>query len=255
MDEARKGFNGFREGDEVILEKSNDTWKIAEIDKQLFTLVRGKTATVVDTFQEPVRHTDARLEWQRTNELIGETAKRWKNVETEYTTIKENCVGGMCGLGGNRLGASRGGNMPLAQMTAINMSNIPSTKSSKESIYKFIKNNDLHRCQREVAVPRLSETFTNAIEEMDQILDDAILSESEGQTDQIDSMYDYKSAPIGESAKKSAFAMGWQAIAEKEEKPKAKKAAKPKVEKNAEDEAARLTKLNQEIEDILGDDL
>jgi hypothetical protein len=30
--ESRDGFNGYRVGDEVILEKSNDTWKIAEID-------------------------------------------------------------------------------------------------------------------------------------------------------------------------------------------------------------------------------
>lgn len=42
---------------------------------------------------------------------------------------------------------------------------------------------------------------------------------------------------------------------EKIEKPKAKKTSKPKVEKNTEDEADRLAKLNQEIEDILGDDL
>ena len=43
--------------------------------------------------------------------------------------------------------------------------------------------------------------------------------------------------------------------ADKTEKPKTKKVAEPKVEKNAEDEADRLAKLNQEIEDILGDDL
>ena len=224
--ESRDGFNGFRTGDEILLEGSSDVWKIAEIDSQIFTLVRGKTATVVDTFKSPIRHADTRLEWQRTNELIGETAKRWKSVEESYNAVNEACVGGVCGLGGgNRLGGQKVGmgGILLSPATSINMSNLPSSKVSKNSIYKFIKDNDLHRVQREVAMPRISETFTNPVEEMTQVLDDAILSETDGQTEQIDSMYEYKSAPLGEHARKDAFSKGWQSVAESEEKPEPKK--------------------------------
>jgi hypothetical protein len=226
--ESRDGFNGYRVGDEVILEKSSDTWKIAEIDRNIFTLVRGKTATVVDTFKESIRHADTRLEWQRTNELVKESSKRWSDVEKNYTTTNEACVGGMCGLGGgNRLGGEKVGmgNMLLSPMTAIaTQGNVKSSVAPKSSIYKFIKDNDLHRCQREVAIPRLSEAFTNPIEEMAQILDDAVLSESEGQAENIDGIYEYKCAPIGEHARKDAFSKGWQQVNESEEKPAPKKA-------------------------------
>jgi len=225
--ESREGFNGYRVGDEVILEKSNDTWKIAEIDRNIFTLVRGATATVIDTFKEDIRHADTRLEWQRTNELVKESANRWSQVEKNYTTTNEACVGGVCGLGGgNRLGGEKVGmgNMLLSPITSIpTQGNIPSSKAPKTQIYKFIKDNDLHRCQREVAIPRLSETFTNPIEEMEQILDDAVLSESDGQTESIDGIYEYKAAPIGEHARKDAFSKGWQQVNESEEKPAPKK--------------------------------
>lgn len=226
--ESRNGFNGYRVGDEVILEKSKDTWKISEIDESVFTLVRGQTATVIDTFKEDIRHADSRLEGQRNNELIGESAKRWASVEKSYTTTNESCVGGVCGLGGgNRLGGEKlgMGNMLLSPMTTINTGHIPSSKAQKSSIYKFIKDNDLHRCQREIAIPRLSEAFTNPIEEMAQILDDAILSESEGQTESIDGIYEYIGSPIGEHARKDAFKKGWQQIDENEVKPAPKKAA------------------------------
>jgi hypothetical protein len=162
------------------------------------------------------------LEWQRTNELVKETANRWSQVEKNYTTTNEACVGGVCGLGGgNRLGGEKVGmgNMMLSPMTSIaTQGNVPSSKAPKSSIYKFIKDNDLHRCQREVAIPRLSEAFTNPIEEMTQILDDAVLSESEGQAEKIDGIYEYKCAPIGEHARKSAFKSGWQMVAESEAK-------------------------------------
>jgi len=254
MKEARDGFNGYRVGDEVILEKSNDTWKIAEIDRNIFTLVRGSTATVIDTFKEDIRHVDTRLEWQRTNELVKETANCWAQVESNYTTTNEACVGGVCGLGGgNRLGGEKigMGNMLLSPMTAIpTQGNVPSSAAPKSQIYKFIKDNDLHRCQREVAIPRLSDAFTNPIEEMTQILDDAVLSESEGQSESIDGIYEYKCAPIGEHARKSAFQSGWQAIAESEAKI-INEVGTPEQHKLIHDYLASIGKTPKQIRNIM----
>lgn len=223
MAEAREGFNGFRVGDEVILEGSSDTWTIASIKKNMFTLNRGKTTTTIDFFKESVRHMESRLEWQRNNELVSETANRWKEVEENYKS-DETCVTGVCGLGGgNRLGGEKLGSDILASDDVGDTSQFTAKVADKNSIYKYIKDNALHRCQREVAIPRVCEKFNNPYEEMNQIIDDAVLSETNGQTEQIDALYDYKCAPISEHARKDAFSKGWQSINENEVKPEPKK--------------------------------
>jgi len=212
----REGFNGFRVGDEVLVEKSVDTWNILAINKNIFTLGRGKTTTKIDIFTESIRHADSKLEWQATTELMGESKRRWASVAANYVTEGETQVTGVVGLGGgNRLGGQKFGAEDLA---ADKIGTVGSSAADRKDIYKYIKDNALHRCAREVAVQRVCERFTNPLEEINNIVDDAVLSEDTTQVEQIDSQYSYRSAPIGEHALRQAFSRGWQSVNESEAK-------------------------------------
>lgn len=212
----REGFNGFRVGDEVLVEKSVDTWNILAINKNIFTLGRGKTTTKIDIFTESIRHADSKLEWQATTELMGETKKRWATVAANYVTEGETQVTGVVGLGGgNRLGGQKFGSEDL---TTDKLGTAESSAADRKDIYKYIKDNALHRCAREVAIQRVCERFTNPLEEINNIVDDAVLSEDATQVEQIDSQYSYRSAPIGEHALRQAFSRGWQSVVESESK-------------------------------------
>jgi len=224
----REGFNGFRVGDEVLIEGSTDTWSILGIQKNIFTLGRGKTTTKIDIFKEDIRHNDTRLEWQSTEELMRESKSRWAQVAANYVTEREEKVTGVIGLGGgNRIGGQKFGADVLSEATNIPI--IETTAADRKDIYKYIKDNALHRCPREVAVQRACERFTNPVEEINNIVDDAVLSEDAAQVETIDSQYGYKSAPIGENALRQAFQRGWQSVNEsesKQQKPAPKKVVK-----------------------------
>ncbi len=215
---CREGFNGFRVGDEVLVEGSTDAWNILGIQKNIFTLSRGKTTTKIDIFKESIRHSDSRLEWQTTEELMRESKNRWQQVAAAYTTDKEVKVTGAVGLGGgNRIGGQKfGEKTELSEATKIPV--IETLAADRKDIYKYVKDNALHRCAREVAVQRVCEKFTNPIEEITNIVDDAVLSEDAAQVEAIDSQYGYKSAPIGEHALRQAFQKGWQSVVESETK-------------------------------------
>jgi len=212
----REGFNGFRVGDEVLVEKSVDTWNILTINKNIFTLGRGKTTTKIDIFTESIRHADSKLEWQATTELMGESKRRWASVAANYVTEGETQVTGVVGLGGgNRLGGQKFGAEDLA---TDKIGTVGSSAADRKDIYKYIKDNALHRCAREVAIQRVCERFTNPLEEINNIVDDAVLSEDTTQVEQIDSQYSYRSAPIGEHALRQAFQRGWKSVNESEAK-------------------------------------
>jgi hypothetical protein len=215
---CREGFNGFRVGDEVLVEGSTDAWNILGIQKNIFTLGRGKTTTKIDIFKESVRHSDTRLEWQTTEELMRESKNRWQQVANSYTTDKEVKVTGTIGLGGgNRIGGQKfGEKTELSEATKIPV--IETLAADRKDVYKYIKDNALHRCAREVAVQRVCEKFTNPVEEITNIVDDAVLSEDAAQVETIDSQYGYKAAPIGEHALRQAFQKGWQSVVESETK-------------------------------------
>jgi hypothetical protein len=213
----REGFNGFRIGDEILIEGSTDTWNIIGIENNVFTLSRGKTTTTVDIFKESVRHVDSRLEWQTTEELMRESKKRWASVSSNYVTDSEKKITGVIGLGGgNRIGGNKFGSSELSEVTKIPV--VESNGSDRKDIYKYIKDNALHRCDRQVAVQRACERFTNPVEEINNIVDDAVLSEDASQVESIDSQYGYTSAPIGEHALRQAFQRGWKSVNESESK-------------------------------------
>jgi hypothetical protein len=224
----REGFNGFRVGDEVLVEGSTDAWSILGIQKNIFTLGRGKTTTKIDIFKEGVRHNDTRLEWQSTEELMRESKSRWAQVAANYVTESEEKVTGVVGLGGgNRIGGQKFGATALSEATNIPV--IETAAADRKDIYKYIKDNALHRCAREVAVQRVCERFTNPVEEINNIVDDAVLSEDAAQVETIDTQYGYKAAPIGEHALRQAFQRGWQSVNEsesKQQKPTPKKVVK-----------------------------
>jgi hypothetical protein len=157
-----------------------------------------------------------------------ESKNAWARVAANYVTEKETKVTGVVGLGGgNRLGGQKFGAQELSESTKIGV--VETTASDRKDIYKYIKDNALHRCAREVAVQRVCERFTNPIEEINNIVDDAVLSDDSAQVESIDSQYGYKCAPIGENALRQAFQRGWMSVVEsesKEQKPAPKKVVK-----------------------------
>jgi hypothetical protein len=149
---------------------------------------------------------------------MGESKKRWADVAANYTSNKEDIISGVVGLGANRLGASVNSKSVLSEATKISTI-VESTAADRNDVYKFIKDNAIHRLSRDIAMERASERFTNPIEELQNIVDDAILSDDESQVESIDSHYGYSAAPIGESLR-SAFKSGWATIVESESKQK-----------------------------------
>jgi len=246
----REGFNGFRVGDEVLVEGSTDTWSVLGIQKNIFTLGRGKTTTKIDIFKESVRHSNSRLEWQTTEELMRESKSRWQQIASAYTTDKEVKVTGVVGLGGgNRIGGQKfGDKTELSEATKIPV--IETLAADRKDIYKYVKDNALHRCAREVAVQRVCEKFTNPVEEITNIVDDAVLSEDAAQVETIDSQYGYKAAPIGEHALRQAFQKGWQSVVESETKV-INEVGTPEQHQAISDYLASIGKTPKQIRNIM----
>jgi hypothetical protein len=127
---------------------------------------------------------------------------------------------------------------------------VETTAADRKDIYKYIKDNALHRCAREVAVQRVCERFTNPVEEINNIVDDAVLSEDAAQVETIDSQYNYKAAPIGEHALRSAFQRGWQSVVESEAKV-IKEVGTPEQHKLIADYLASIGKTPKQISSIM----
>lgn len=211
----REGFNGYRVGDKVYISESRDEWEIVSLEKNKAEVKRGRTVTTVDLFDEEVGHADKGLRHMRQRDVMSEAKSAWER--TQQTLNESGCIGGVCGLSGNGDGSSLGGTLvsPLSPVSIGGNSVIGGEKSAnvkdRSEIYRFIKDNDLHRAPREQAYTAVIQEFNNPEEELNNVLDDAILSNDESQVEQIDTLYNYKTSDMRafeEAAKlKKAFAI------------------------------------------------
>jgi hypothetical protein len=194
----REGFNGFRVGDAIFINESRDEWIIQSIEGRKATVRRGRTTTEVDLLDEGVEQADRNLRHHRQQDLMKESQKAWQRCE--QSIISEGCVGGVCGLGDGS-GAGATGSIGATLVSELSPVTIGghgvmggernNSTVDKTEIYKYIKDNDLHRATRDRAFEDVQYTFNNPLEELNQILDDAILSNDETQTESIDNLYHY----------------------------------------------------------------
>ncbi len=193
----REGFNGYRVGDAIFINESRDEWVIKSIKRNKAIVNRGRTSIEVDLLDEGVEQADRNLRHHRHQDLIKESQLAWQRCENKI--LEEGCVGGVCGLGSANSGKSGGiGSTMVSDLSPVTIggNNVIGGQGKKSvvdktEIYKYIKDNDLHRSTRDRAFEDLQYTFNNPLEELNIILDDAILSNDEAQTESIDTIYHY----------------------------------------------------------------
>jgi transcription initiation factor TFIIIB Brf1 subunit/transcription initiation factor TFIIB len=195
----REEFEGYRVGDKVFISESRDEWEIVSINKSKATVKRKNTVTKIDLLSENVEHADKNLKSHRERDLLSESKRKWELLQKKILKEGEACVGGVCGLSGPATPSSSTLVSPMTVSSVGSFFSSPtSTKqvADKTHIYKYIKDNGLHVKPREVAYDQLISIFNNPEQEINQILDDAILSNDQTQTDTIDSMYHYESSNL-----------------------------------------------------------
>jgi transcription initiation factor TFIIIB Brf1 subunit/transcription initiation factor TFIIB len=200
----RESYNGFTIGDKVFISESRDEWTIKKIKGNKARVQRGETSTIVDLLDESVRHADRGIAAHRERDLMRESKRAWEQIEHHIN--ESGCVGGVCGLGGSggpgngmQIGGTLVSPMSSIAMTgpgSIDSNSIPSGVADKSEVYRYIKDNDLHRSPRDHAYNLVMTEFNNPIEEINQILDDAILSNDANQVESIDNLYSYKTSEM-----------------------------------------------------------
>lgn len=222
-DKTYESFNGFKVGDFVFVEDSHGEWKIQKIKGRFFILEKNGHRIKVDTFKTRIQHADHKLEWERENDLIRETKKIWEKYQHQYLLENDPSlqVTGIIGLGGgNRLGGEKYNSSEIidgVDVTNPSDDNIDYKQpSSKEEIYKYIKDKGLQKINRDIAFSELLQVFVNPEEEINNILDDAILSEDPNQTKVIDDLYGYTPPESSQFELMSNLKNSWNSIYQKE---------------------------------------
>jgi hypothetical protein len=192
----RESFNGYRVGDKVFISESTDEWEIVAVEGRTCTLKRDRTTISVDLLEDEIMHSDRNIAALREKDQMNESKSAWER--TQQMINEAGCVGGVCGLSGANDGTSIGGTM-ISPLSSINMIGPDSTNrleettmADKTEIYRYIKDNALHRSPREQAFNVVMQEFNNPLEEINTILDDAILSNDEAQVESIDNLYHYQ---------------------------------------------------------------
>ena len=179
-DNKLKECNGFKLGDSV---RCHNT--IATINKFknvngniLATLVSEGKRFDVDPYSD-IEFTENDCTHERIMESLSSQKKVWEKLsesldDTLISTPSSLGVGGLID-------------------TEPVMDFQETERADKNTIYSFIKDNDLHRTNREHSLSSISGEFLkNDIEELAQIYDDAVLSDSEEHAENIDAQYGYE---------------------------------------------------------------
>jgi hypothetical protein len=182
-----------KEEDKVEDEYEERKKKLEKISKELQDLADESCAIAkdnIDATEDTLIDKMAAREYKS----LKEGASSWEEMEKHLQKLEEGCVGGVCGIGGSTStgGVSNLGISPISVVgfqTQPRAENIPQV-ADRSTIYSFIKNNDLHRTNRDYALNALLQQFANAQTELSSILSDAILSD--GNPQDIDDSYGFK---------------------------------------------------------------
>jgi hypothetical protein len=144
---------------------------------------------------------DKSVQNQRKSEIIEDTRALWESVEHNYKNkektvfseiLTEGCEGGVCSIGGSSSTGGTGigsiGSVSSSYVSTISPDRALPKVSTRESIYRFVKENDLHVSGREMALESLLKEFANTEEELSSILDDA----SSDRVEEMDEQYGYQ---------------------------------------------------------------
>lgn len=194
-----KPVYAYKPGDSVFVEGFKEPLTIKHIAGNIFTLEKGKFSTKININETKIRHADRNLEWESESKQIRSLQKKWNLLKNLYLKEEDESlkVSGVVGLGGgNRLGGEKFDQEPIIDDPQDN-TNLGGVSSSREEIYQFIKDNNVHKMYRGAAVEYLMDKFTNPREEIENILDDAILSLDPSKEPHIDANYNYQKPKSG----------------------------------------------------------
>lgn len=172
--------------------------KLEKLTKELQKAADESNKVAIDNIDATADTLIDKMAAKERNELK-EAASDWEKMEAQLKQLDEGCVGGVCTMGG-RSGTSNSGPIgdwgiaPMGQIGGLSMplpieQNPVPQVADRSTIYNFIKNNDLHRTNRDFALNALTDKFGNASTELSAILSDAILSD--GDPEGIDQSYGY----------------------------------------------------------------
>lgn len=163
-------LNGLREGD--IIHKGSDfstQWKVTKITRgpARVHLKSDTKTTLMNPMKETFQYIDGvSLGYERNLEGIDDTRKIWESLEESFKS--ENTL------------------MPISESAQMEPEfsdddEVFSEKEviSKNELYSFVKEGDYHKLPRSSALQELVSKFGNSLEEMEAVLDDAVLSETD----------------------------------------------------------------------------
>ena len=184
--------NGFRKGDKVVYGGRT----IAEVqsitkDKSgmpVMTLVSEGKRFDVDPYDNVIPY-EKDVSHEREMETIKESKKLWEDFSNVVDQQPEcGCAGPMSDTMNVGAAIDTAPLMPDYQEPQV---------ADKNAIYAFIKDQSLHNVDRNHALSVLLGQFvTTPVEELTQILDDAVLSNTPENVENIDAQYGYTSAPL-----------------------------------------------------------
>lgn len=195
-----KPVYAYKPGDSVFVEGFKEPLVIKKINGNIFTLEKGKFSTRINVNETKIRHADRNLEWETESKQIRTLQKKWDLLKNLYLKEQDESlkVAGIVGLGGgNRLGGEKFDQEPIIDDPQDNTVYYNNNNETREKIYQFIKDKNIHKMNREAAVEYLLNTFVNSREEIETILDDAILSLDPSKENIIDANYNYNQPKSG----------------------------------------------------------
>lgn len=162
-------LNGLRVGD--IINRGSDfstQWHVTKITRgpAKVHLKTGTKTSVMDPMRESFQYIDGvALGYERHLEGVDDTKRVWEALEESFNSEKSL--------------------QPINESDEFEMNEegeeeVTEEKESvtKEELYRFVKEGDYHKMQRAAALQELVAKFGNQVEEMESVLDDAVLSEN-----------------------------------------------------------------------------
>jgi hypothetical protein len=170
--------------------------KLEKITKELQALADDACAVAKDNIDATEDTLIAKIAAKEYKSLK-EGATSWEEMEKHLAKLEESgCAGGVCAIGAGApdMGVGRGA-MTISPMGSLGLQTQPVNSqvpqvADRSTIYNFIKNNDLHRTNRDYALNMLLSQYGNSQTELSTILSDAILSD--GNPSDIDASYGYQ---------------------------------------------------------------
>jgi hypothetical protein len=192
-------FNGYRIGDKIKVPGYTTSFELIKISGSpvKFTLSEGNVKITLDANEDKFElDGDRDIKWQRTTSIIEDARADWEELEKSLL-LNEGCAGGVCSIAGplsplNVTSGIGGVVSASAMFTKTPIRNL-NVSISPNSVYAYIKNNNLHNSPRQDAINHVLSNFQDPNLDVEKIFDDAVSSEKNTQElNEVDSSYSYE---------------------------------------------------------------